>query len=69
MRKFLVRLLDVNWFAIASVIFVVAMFVTVLSPVPDFFVLPLGFTALVCAVLNLNWLIESLFGVRKRDRD
>lgn len=69
MRKFLVRLLDVNWFAIASVIFVVAMFVTVLSPVPDFFVLPLGFTALVCAVLNLNWLIESLFGVRKRERD
>lgn len=69
MRKFLGRLFDINWFAVASVIFVVAMFVTIMSPVPDVFAIPLGFTALVCAVLNLNWLIESLFGVRKRRQD
>lgn len=69
MRNFLVKLFDLNWFAIAAMIFLVAMFVTVLSPVPDFFVLPLGFTAVVCAVMNLNWLVESMFGVRKRKQD
>ena len=53
---------SLNWFAIAAIIFTVSMFVTVLlDTVPDFFVLPLGLTAIVCAIMNLNWVIETIW--------
>lgn len=59
-KNFIGRAEQVNWFAVAALLFTVAMFVTILSPVPDFYVMPFGFTALVCAVFNLNWVLIAL---------
>lgn len=50
--KILARL---NWYAVAAVIFLVAMFVAVEEGgVPDFYALPLGMTAITSAVLSLR---------------
>jgi len=45
---------QVNWFAISAILFTLAMYVTIMSPVPDFYTLPLGLTGVTAAVLALR---------------
>lgn len=49
-------LLAINWYAVSAVLFIFAMFGTLLNAgVPDFYAIPLGLTAITAAVLSLAW--------------